>query len=220
MDHGHAQATGTGTGSGNGSGSRNGFHNLGVIVLAGGRGSRMGGVDKAQVEVGGRRLIDYFELHLHRAVPGCAAVAVSPHGVKWSHPVTCENPAFGGPVAGIAAGYQLLAKNPVLDTVAVLAVDAPHSPLLLPALAQRLHASPQASVSVIRDDTGRLQPLCALWRRQSLSHALRALGEPRNKPVKALFDHATAVAEVHSPGTGWLRDYDTREDLEDFKPGV
>ncbi|WP_460490898.1 molybdenum cofactor guanylyltransferase, partial [Corynebacterium nasicanis] len=45
-----------------------------TILLAGGRGERMGGVDKASVLLDGRRLID----HLLDALPG-PVIVVSPH---------------------------------------------------------------------------------------------------------------------------------------------
>ncbi|XVV06848.1 molybdenum cofactor guanylyltransferase [Actinosynnema sp. CA-248983] len=63
-----------------------------AVVLAGGRGSRLGGVDKAAVEVGGRTLLD----HALDAVRGARrTVVVGPEkpvpGVVW----TREEPPGG-----------------------------------------------------------------------------------------------------------------------------
>ncbi len=64
----------------------------GVIILAGGRGTRMGGVDKASIILAGERLID----RLLRQLPYDAPVAVvSPYHLGM--PQVCEKPLFGGP---------------------------------------------------------------------------------------------------------------------------
>lgn len=176
---------------------------LRVIVLAGGRGARMGGVDKAQVTLDGVRLID----HLVDALAGTPLVVVSPQ-LSLDVPVVSEDPPFGGPVAGIAAGFAAL---PSPDLVGVLSVDAPDSPGLLPVLVDALCADPQADAAVVRAPDGQVQPLCAVWRAEGLGRALARLDTVRDQSAKKLLRAADRVIEV--PGDGAERDYDTLAEL-------
>ena len=91
-----------------------------AIVLAGGRGSRLGGVDKASVEYAGRALL----ARSLAAVEGATPVVVVGDERRVDAEVlwTREAPPLGGPVAGLYAGLALVAY----DEVVVLAVDMPH----------------------------------------------------------------------------------------------
>ncbi|WP_166790849.1 molybdenum cofactor guanylyltransferase [Cryobacterium mannosilyticum] len=83
-----------------------------LIVLAGGRGSRLGGTFKPAVEVAGRsllaRVLDARALARRVVVvgPDAARDAAGPQPVPliWA----LEDPPFGGPVAGIVAGLAAL----------------------------------------------------------------------------------------------------------------
>ena len=108
-------------------------------MLAGGRGARLGGADKAALEVAGTPLLD----RALAAVAGAEAVVVvgdehpTPYPVLW----TREHPAYGGPVAALYAGLDALSGDgPVrsgrdtppgttrshrTNPVVVLAVDMP-----------------------------------------------------------------------------------------------
>lgn len=92
------------------------------VVLAGGTAARMGGVDKAGIELGGRTLLD---LAVDSLVDADEVVVVAPRSVRTARPVTfvCEDPPRGGPVAGLLTGVDALLRRPRL--VAVLAVDMP-----------------------------------------------------------------------------------------------
>lgn len=177
----------------------------GVIVLAGGRGTRMGGVDKASITLAGERLID----RLLRQLPYDAPVAVvSPYHLGM--PQVCEKPLFGGPAAGIAAGHAALV-GAAESTTAIFAVDGPDSPQMLPALEVAL-ASSGADVAVATLD-GLPQPLCALWRTESLARALHELGNPRNRSVMRLLGLAKNITEIE--GTAAVHDIDTLDELRE-----
>jgi len=174
-----------------------------TILLAGGRGERMGGVDKASVLLDGRRLID----HLLPALPG-PVIVVNPHDLPLPAGVRriSEDPPFGGPVAGIAAAAPLTGG----ELVAVLAVDAPDSPALLPELVDALRATPAAGVAVARAADGWVQPLCAVWRREALLSALGSLERTRDIAARKLL---AAAVSVEVPGAGLDTDYDTLDQL-------
>lgn len=174
------------------------WENVGVIVLAGGRSTRMG-ADKAQVKVNGTRLVDAVCSLIPDGVPRIV-VSPQPLGV----PTVSEDPPFGGPVAGIAAGLSRIDA----PFVAVVSVDAPRSPALIPVLAKPVRGG--ADVAVVEAADGYLQPLCAVWNRASLAAALDASGT-RDAPAKRLFDEVKSVVRVQ--GTGDERDYDTRDEL-------
>lgn len=175
---------------------------MNVIILAGGQGTRMGGVDKAAVQLNGRRLLDYL---LERLGSGHNVVVVSPHPVEGVI-TTSEQPPFGGPVAGIAAGVAALPQTE--EFTAVLAVDAPYSAEMLPALRSAIG---DADVAVTLAHDGWIQPLCAVWSTMSLTGALADLGEVRDRSVKSLLRKATRVVEVS--GNGTETDYDTIGEL-------
>jgi molybdopterin-guanine dinucleotide biosynthesis protein A len=105
---------------------------VGAIVLAGGRGERLGGVDKAALLVAGRSLLD----RALESLAGLSIVVVGPRRPLPSGVIAAsEEPAGGGPAAGVVAGFRALeallgqgAPNgeiPSHAQIAVLAVDHP-----------------------------------------------------------------------------------------------
>ena len=93
-----------------------------AIILAGGRGSRLDGVDKAGIEVGGRTLLEWA---LDGVIDAREVVVVG-DPVPTERPVTFvrESPRYGGPVAGLLTGVDSLLVMPRF--VGVMAVDMPY----------------------------------------------------------------------------------------------
>jgi molybdopterin-guanine dinucleotide biosynthesis protein A len=91
-----------------------------AVVLAGGRAERLGGEDKAALDVAGTTLLD----RALRAVGGARTIVVVGDERPTAVPVvwTRERPAYGGPVAAAYAGRDALDEP---DLVVVLAVDMP-----------------------------------------------------------------------------------------------
>ena len=148
-------------------------------VLAGGRGARMGGLDKGLVEVGGRPMIEHVLTALE---PQAAAIVVNANRnareyARYGHPVLPDRlDGFQGPLAGMASALQAAAT----DLVLVVPCD---SPLVSPALGPRLHAAlvkREASVAAAHDGE-RLHPVFVLLRRSALPglEAFLARGERR-----------------------------------------
>lgn len=94
---------------------------LAAVVLAGGAAVRLAGRDKATIEIEGRRLLD----HVVEALGAATDIVVVGPELSTSGPVIWarEEPVGGGPVAGLAAGYAALPRQP--DLLAVAAVDMP-----------------------------------------------------------------------------------------------
>lgn len=138
-----------------------------ALVLAGGRGRRLGGADKAQVVVGGVRLLD----RVLAAAAGAQRIVVVgpprpvPAPVLW----TREEPPWGGPAAGLAAGLELV-QAPVVVVLAVDLVNADR-----PRVERLLEILGDADGAAYRDAAGRLQPLFAAYRTAALARALRSV---------------------------------------------
>jgi molybdopterin-guanine dinucleotide biosynthesis protein A len=124
---------------------------LAGIVLAGGTAVRLGGVDKAGIEYAGTTLLERALSALAQA----AEVVVVGAAVPTSRPVTFvrEEPAYGGPAAGLLAGRDALSGHP--EWLAVVAVDMPN---VAPATFERLlEAAAGRDGALLVDPSGRRQ---------------------------------------------------------------
>ena len=178
-----------------------------LLVLAGGRGERLGGRDKAALTVGGRPLL----LRVLDAAPvlGGRTVVVGDTVVPEGVPRTLEDPPDGGPVAGICAGLQVL--RPPAPWVAVVAVDQPGAAPALGALVDRLaEVGEQVDALSHEDAGGHRQWLLALYRRAALEERLRALPSVRDTSVRRLVDGL--AWHVVRDGAEHVGDVDTWED--------
>ena len=93
---------------------------LGAIILTGGASSRMG-ADKAELLWDGRRAVDRVA---DLAAAAGAAPMLTAGARTYGLPGVSEQPAGGGPVAGVVAGAAAL-KAAGCRRALVLAVDAP-----------------------------------------------------------------------------------------------
>ncbi|HEY4898755.1 MAG TPA: molybdenum cofactor guanylyltransferase, partial [Candidatus Nanopelagicaceae bacterium] len=138
-----------------------------AIILTGGTSKRFGS-DKAEAKIAGRALIDHLIESIPQHIP---IIVVGPARDSFDSriQVTQETPAFGGPVAAIAAGLELVRT----ELVAVFATDMPFAPLLIPQLMNALSNKSYESDAVLPNDSnGIAQPLCALYRVDALAKVL------------------------------------------------
>ena len=179
-----------------------------AVVLAGGRGSRMGGVDKPRIEVDGRTLLARVLAGIPEHVP-VVVVGPSPDDVTGRQvQVVREEPPFGGPVAALAAALPAV-TTPMIGLVGG---DMPAAGVLLTRLATEWDGQP-ALVPV--DATGRRQPLCSILATDDVASALGALGESSGRSVRDLL----RLIEVHErllddEESALLVDVDVPEDLD------
>jgi len=201
-----------------------------AVILAGGSGRRLGGVDKGGLVVAGLPLLDRV---LQASAAARRTVVVgerrpTPRAVDW----TREDPPGGGPLAGLEAGLARLYVHPHGDhdgrdggaqvgnplglgtasgTVVVLATDLPRlAPDDVVRLLAALSAEPQADAALFSDPQGRPQPLAAAYRVGPIRAALAAVGPAHGKAVKLVL-HQLAVVTV--PDRGAAGDCDTPEQL-------
>ncbi|MGA0566618.1 molybdenum cofactor guanylyltransferase [Rathayibacter sp. KR2-224] len=161
---------------------------LAAVVLAGGRASRLGGIDKPALVVDGTSLLDHAIAASHRA-GARAVVVVGPHetahraaGTDALTPdvrFTREKPPFGGPLAALAAGLELVDAALVL----VLAADLPFAERVGELLHARVGMLADARDEpvdgvVLVDGDGRDQWLAGVYRTSALRAAIQSMGRP------------------------------------------
>jgi molybdopterin-guanine dinucleotide biosynthesis protein A len=177
------------------------------IVLAGGQATRLGGADKASIEMRGRTLLE----HTLDAVIDAGEVVVVGQQVPTERPVTfvVEDPQYGGPVAGLLTGRDSLLRT--FPSLVVLAVDMP---FVTAATVRRLHeAAVGHDGAVLASPEGRRQLAFVVDtvrldevrpdREAQHGHPLWPLLEPLDLVV------VPALAREH-------RDVDTWTDLRDL----
>lgn len=182
--------------------------NITAGILAGGQGSRLGGIDKGWYELDRRPLIEHT---LDRVAPQCAQVLISANRslaryrtLGW--PVVADDGharAYHGPLAGIAC----LLRTAETPWVLIVPVDTPLLPL---DLVDRLAASmtSETSLAVARCEA-RIQPLHALMRRDVradldavMADGVRAVNAWQARLERAVVDwpDCAAFGNLNRPG--------------------
>lgn len=178
-----------------------------AIVLAGGRGSRLGGVSKPDVAVGGRRLLDVALAGVAGAeqVVVVGEVEVPPGVLR-----TREDPPFGGPVAGVEAGFALLPSH--APWTVLLASDLPDAEAAASVL---LADEPAADVdgACLVDKDGRLQWLLGCYRSDVLG---RRLAERNGITAMYRLLEPLTLQRI-DPGEASVADLDTPEDADAWR---
>ena len=160
-------------------------------ILAGGRGSRAGGVDKGLVEIDGEAAVVRVARGL-RAQAARIVVSANRNLDRYAalgfDAVADDRPGFAGPLAGIAA-VATRCDTPFVLTVPVDCVDVPA------ALGATLAAAMADDVDVcVAHDGEQRQPMFALYRREC---AQRAGGHPGEAAWR--FQDAQRCREVSFP---------------------
>lgn len=183
---------------------------MGIVVLAGGGGQRLGGVSKADLLVGGKRLLDWSLSSL----PPAPCVVVAPQSVAVPQGVglVMEDPPGSGPAAGFAAGVSwLIRHSPTpLTTVGLVPVDAPWAGKCLPLLLQAL--SETSLPAVLARSQGVVQNVIGVFRLDSLRPAF-APGVVNTSMRRVLSRLETGVRDVPAAFT---KDADTPADLAEL----
>lgn len=187
-----------------------------LIVLAGGRASRLDGAVKPAVEVAGRtllsRVLDARDLARRTVIvgPDQARPAAGGHDTLWA----LEDPPFGGPVAGIAAGLTALENDPA-DWLLVLACDLPWAADAARSLIAALPETPHSVQGIYLEDAdGHAQWLAGVYRPQPLVEAVHRLG-PRAHGASMRQLLAGLTLRGIRDENGAARDVDTWQDVLD-----
>ncbi|WP_243064611.1 molybdenum cofactor guanylyltransferase [Humibacter sp. RRB41] len=196
-----------------------------AIILAGGRASRLDGIDKAALIVGGTRLVD-------RAIAAAGVVGadrivlVGPQRARTAAPDSTaffvsvrEDPPFGGPVAALAAGLSKVTATLVL----LLAADLPHVELAGDRLAAMIEhvvdgSDPEKGTAVdgvvLVDEAGRDQWLTGIYRAESLRSAIGGLSAGSTNASLHAVMRSLRLERIPDHGTSV--DIDTWDDVDRF----
>ncbi|MGY5123299.1 NTP transferase domain-containing protein [Streptomyces nigrescens] len=193
-----------------------------AIVLAGGAARRLGGADKPALSVGGRPLLDRV---LAACPPAATTVVVGPARPATRAVVhTLEDPPGGGPLAALDAGL----RHTTAPTVLVLSADLPFLTAatvrsLLAAATRTAGAAGPGELSaprdgaMLRDASGRDQPLVAVYRAEPLRRELARLraahGGLAGLPLRALLAELLLERVPDAPSSTASFDCDTWEDI-------
>lgn len=190
-----------------------------AVVLTGGRGSRLGGAVKAELDLGDGPLIARLLDALAAAgVADAVVVGPSPSHVPEALRVrvTREDPPFGGPAAAVQAAIPLVDAPWVL----LLACDLPRAGDVVRLLLDRWAdgAGGARDGLVLVDDEQQPQWLAGVYAAEALAQALRAaasevtLGGRRGVRMGDVVRHLQLepVADL----SGASRDVDTPEDVQ------
>ena len=137
-----------------------------AVILAGGRGERLGGAIKSELRVGGQRLLD----RVLGVLATCSPILVAhgqlqpellalPAGVE---PIADLPGEYAGPLAGVAAAIEALKRldHPPIHLIAA-AVDSP----LLPAdYVSRLLEGVGEADAAVASYGGQIYPTNSIWR--------------------------------------------------------
>lgn len=182
-----------------------------AVVLAGGRGRRLGGADKAALDLAGTTSLDRV---LAAVSDARTSVVVGPRRptlptqapVRW----TLEQPRHSGPASALRTGVAMTGA----PMVVVLATDVPLvDASLVHDLVRAAHGHDGA---LLVDDDGRDQPLVGAYRRRALAgrpgRSLRAMLAPLDllrladdRRLSRDIDTADDLAEVRAQMAARLR---------------
>jgi molybdopterin-guanine dinucleotide biosynthesis protein A len=156
-----------------------------IVVLAGGRATRMGGGDKALRLLGDATLLDHV---LARLAGQGSRIVLNANGdperfARFGLPVVADPlPDYPGPLAGVLAGMQWAAGFPGCADMVSVPCDSPFIPRDLVA---RLCAARDADGAEVAcaSSLGRVHPVAGLWPvrlapvlRQALDEGTRRIG--------------------------------------------
>lgn len=184
------------------------------LVLAGGLGRRMGGVDKGLVELDGQPMVAHV---LARLAPQVDALLINANQNAerygaFGHPVVPDRiEGYAGPLAGLHAGLAA-ASTPLLVTVPC---DSPFLPLDLVARLRTALETANAQLAVAK--TGeQAQPVFSLVRRDVLDDLAQFLAGGGRK-IDAWYARLAVVEVPFDDEAEAFANINTREELSGFQ---
>ncbi|MEX0638293.1 MAG: molybdenum cofactor guanylyltransferase MobA [Burkholderiales bacterium] len=178
------------------------------IVLAGGQGRRMGGVDKGLVHLRGKPLVAWV---LERLAPQVGEIVINANQnleayAAFGHRVVPDDVGgFAGPLAGLHAGLAAVAHE--------LAVTVPCDSPFLPAdLVARLRAALGANELAVAKTGDQPHPVFSLVRRSVHAH-LGAFLAGGGRKIDAWYASLKVVEVPFDDEADAFRNINTREEL-------
>jgi molybdopterin-guanine dinucleotide biosynthesis protein A len=175
-----------------------------LAILAGGKGTRLGGVMKGLIEVEGRTVIERL-LDLRPLASEVLLSGVDPALQRFGLPQVADLEPFHGPPAGVVS-LLLRASTP---WVLVVACDSPY--VSVEVVRPLLEAADDATDVVLFEAAGRFDPFPGLYRRALALEWKKVL--PSNPSLQALL-RGVKTRLVTRPVGRALEGINTPEELE------
>lgn len=185
------------------------------IVLAGGQGRRMGGIDKGLVDLDGRSMVEHV---LARLAPQVGAIVVNANQNReryaaFGHPVVGDAVGgFAGPLAGLHAGLSA-AVTPYVVTVPC---DSPFLPADLVARLAATLVADGAQIAVAKT-FDQPHPVFALVPRDALPH-LEAFLAGGGRKIDLWYASLRVVEVPFDDCADAFRNINTRAELDAAQP--
>lgn len=151
-----------------------------AVVLAGGQGRRMGGVDKGLLPFAGSTLVQQVIARVAPQVESLLLNTPNPAYTRFGYPLISDAiPGQLGPLAGVLAALEAAS-----DLVLSVPCDVPRLP---PDVVKRLLAGMDGREACCVADGFRLHPVIALWR-PAVGPRLRSYLEQGERRVQSFFE--------------------------------
>ena len=179
------------------------------LILAGGRGQRLGGVDKGLQPWRGRPLVDHA---LARLAPQVTTVMISAnrnpdaYASRGARVLADASDDFPGPLAGILAGLRAAAT----PWLAVVPCDSPSLPL---DLVERLASGVGNRRGAVVQRNERLEPVCCLLSTSLADDLERYLADGGRKVEGWVGRHAAPVPFDSAGDAAAFANINTPDDL-------
>jgi molybdopterin-guanine dinucleotide biosynthesis protein A len=179
-----------------------------AVILAGGQGARMGGIDKGALDLGGERMIDWV---YGRLKPQCGQVLISgshDYGLGLEVIPDIET-GPKGPAGGLYAIWHKL-KSIKAEGFYTAPIDGPNLPQ---DLLMRLYHKECSAIA--RDDNG-LHPAFAWWRITDLNVAWIGLDFEGSISLNSLAG-LTQAKHAQWAGEAMFKNLNTPDDLKNYR---
>jgi molybdenum cofactor guanylyltransferase len=197
------------------------------VILAGGRGSRLGGLDKGLLDINGYRFIELCVANIRPQVSNIiisanrnltvyrqfADLVVPDNTPECSQPKH-NPPDYSGPLSGIISVMRYLEQNQSFADLVTVPCDMPFLPSdwVARLYASRLPHNNDQERAVVAYDGHRVQPLCTLlpWSMKSRLESFIAAGHRKAMDWVQCID---ALVADFSDDTAKFININTQEDL-------
>lgn len=183
-----------------------------AVILAGGEGSRMGGIDKGLLELNGQPLIKHV---ITRIAPQVAQLIISANRnleryQSYGYPVITDQITDKGPLAGILSALQYCHSEWLLT----IPCDTPYIPTDLVARICNTKNPAQAALYTVHDGE-RLQPLVSMLHRDLITSLQNYLAAD-NRKVTDWLAHENSMTVDFSDQKSAFININTPEILSTF----
>ncbi len=190
--------------------NKTGSEQITAVILAGGEGSRMGGIDKGLLELNGQPLIEHV---MARIAPQVAQLIISANRnleryQSYGYPVITDQMTDKGPLAGILSALQHCQS----DWLLTIPCDTPRIPIdLVARMRNAADQTTQQKLAAIYSahDGEQLQPLFSMIHRDLTTSLQDYLAAGNRKVARWLMqqgyvavdfsDQADAFANINTP---------------------